>query len=276
MWRYLKAAFWLQVPLPGVGALPVNALAVLGCGSLGGAEHALWLLGAGLETAYLFVLATHPRFQNVVVARAHLQARQNTEQGRRDAVTRLSPEARSRSEQLEGKIRRAATISREKADLDLLGDSNLDALEKLAALHLRLLGVEQDLQALQQQTDESALSQKAAALETELRAGGGPLSAALRESKQATLALMQKRLANANRRADSLAEVRSDLARIEAQVELAVEDVSLEGQPAVVANHLNLLNRILESNIALRNDAVLDWASPEPGTLETRGRDLES
>ena len=101
------------------------------------------------------------------------------------------------------------------------------------------------------------------------------MSASLRESKQATLELTQKRIANARRRAGTLAEIGSDLARIEAQVDLALEDAGLEGKPAVVTSNLNLLNQILESNSALggfESSPLLPGAaassSPEAGTVE--------
>lgn len=257
MWRYIKEAFWARASLPTVGPLPVNALAVLGLSLLGFGEHALWLVGLGLETAYLFTLATNPRFQNVLQAQDRLRLRQNTEQNQRGLLEHLTPEERTRAEQMEEKVRQAALLTRGKGDFDLLEDSNQDALERLGALHLRLLGVEHDLQTARPQSDEADLVRQSAALEQELQGsspGAAPLSAALRESKQATLALTQKRLINSRRRAESIAEVRSDLTRIEAQVELALEDASLEGRTTVAASNLNLLNRILESNSALRSD----------------------
>ena len=258
MWRYLKAAFWARADLPVVGPLPLNALAVFGFGIIGGVAHAAWLLGLGLETAYLYLLATNPRFQKVVAARDHLQAGRSDEQNRRDLLARLAPESRTRAEQMDGKIHRAAGFGGQESDTDLLRDSNRDALEKLGGLHLRLLGAECDLRAAQEQFDEAGLVQQATALEQELHATGNPLSVTLRESKQATLSLTQKRLANARRRAESLAEVRSDLARIEAQVELALEEASQEGRPTLVASNLNLLNRILESNSVLSNHQPSD------------------
>ncbi len=254
MWRYLKAAFWARPDFPAVGPLPLNALAVFAFGVLGGVIHPVWLLGLGLETAYLYLLATNPRFQKIVAANDLWQTRQNIGHDRHDLLARLPPEARARVGRLEDKIRRATTRGPEGADTSLLGDSNRDALEKLAALHLRLLGAEDDLRTTQQQADEVALTQQVTALETELHATGSPLSAAWRESKLATLTLTQKRLANARRRTESLAEIGSDLERIEAQVELALEDASQEGKPTLVASSLNLLNRILESNQALSSD----------------------
>lgn len=259
MWRYLKEAFWAKADLPAVGPLPINALAVFGLGIFGCAEHAVWLLGVGLETAYLYTLATNQRFQKVVTARDQWQAQQSTERSRGDLLAQLSPESKNRVEQIEGKLRRIAALTQGNEDGSLLGESNLDALEKLGELHLRLLGVEHDLQTAQQQTNEATLVRQAATLEQELSSGGTALSSALRESKQATLELTHKRLANTKRRAKSLAEVGSDLVRIEAQVELALEDAGLDGQPTVVASNLNLLNRILESNSALRSDPPSGW-----------------
>ena len=271
MWRYLKAAFWARADLPMVGPLPLNALAVFGCGVIGGVAHAAWLVGVGLETAYLYLLVSNPRFQTVVAARDHWQAGRSDEQNRRDGLARLPADLRDRAEQVDSKIRRAAGLGGQESDADLLRDSNRDALEKLGALHLRLLGAECDLRTAQEHFDEAGLVQQAAALERELQGVASPLSAALRESKQATLALTKKRLANARRRAESLAEVRSDLARIEAQVELALEEASQEGRPTLVASNLNLLNRILESNRALSNhqpsDPFLTRQNSKPGVV---------
>lgn len=250
MWRYVKEAFWVHVRVPLVGPLPFNAVAVLGTGILGCAVHPLWLIGVGLETAYLFVLATHPRFQRVVAARELERTRKTDEQIRRDQLDQLTTEARERLARLEAKIERIAVLYSTNESDNLLLDSSLEAVRGLGALHLRLLIAERTLQTASQQSDEKVLASQSAALAREL-ANGEALSASLRESKQATLELTHKRQSNARRRAESLAEIQSDLARIEAQVDLALEDASLEGKPAVVTANLNLLNRILEGNSAL-------------------------
>jgi Mg2+ and Co2+ transporter CorA len=251
MWRYVKAAFWAHFRAPLIGPLPLNALAVLGVGIFGCAEHALWLLGAGLETAYLYALATHPRFQGVVAAQEHARMKESAESSRHEVLAGLSPEAAARLERLEAKIGQVSALYATNQSDNLLLDSSLEALQKLGALYVRLLVAERNLQSASRQFDEAALARQNAALERELAAGGERLSASLRESKQATLELTQKRLSNARRRAESLAEIESDLTRIEAQVDLALEDAGLEGKPAVVTANLNLLNQILESNTAL-------------------------
>lgn len=260
MLRLLKTAFWLRVPLPLLGALPANALAVAGVGILGFAEHALWLLGAGLEMAYLFGLATNPRFQRLMAARDLVGQRAATDRSRESLLAELTPESRARSEQVEAKVARVGALLRADPDKDLLADSSLDALDKLAAVHARLLLAERNLHAAKRETDPGTLAGQAASLERELAAPDRPtLSPTLVESKQATLDIIRRRLANAQARDRSLAEVGSDLARIEAQIDLALEEASLHGtRPANAGGHLNLLDDILASNAAL--GASLDTA----------------
>ena len=64
------------------------------------------------------------------------------------------------------------------------------------------------------------------AIEKELASAS--MSEALRDSKKATQAILKQRLRNLQRRSESMAEIDSDLTRIEQQVDLAVEDASLE------------------------------------------------
>ena len=254
MLRYLKEAFWLRVPTPLLGALPVNALACAGVGIVGFAEHGLWLLGAGLEAAYLFGLATNPRFQRVIAARDLVGQRAAVDRSHGELLAQLPPESRARLGRLEVKVARVGSLLRADPDKDLLSESTLDALGKLAAVHARLLLAERHLHAARSETDPVALARQAAALEGELAAPDGhpALSPTLVESKQATLDILRRRLANAQTRDRSLAEVASDLARIEAQVDLALEEASLHGtRPANAGGHLNLLDDILASNAAL-------------------------
>ncbi len=269
MLRYVKEAFWARAQVPLVGPLPFNALAVLGVGILGCAVHPLWLIGVGLETAYLFALATHPRFQRVVAARELERAGKSDEQIRREQLAQLTADERARWERLEAKIERIAVLYSTNESDNLLLDSSLEAVRGLGALQLRLLVAERNLQAANQQTDEKMLAGQIAALEREL-ASGAELSASLRESKQATLELTRKRLLNARRRAESLIEIQSDLTRIEAQVDLALEDAGLQGKPAVATANLNLLNRILESNSALSGFESAGGAAPVSTAMQTR------
>src|SRR5262249_10912101 len=70
-----------------------------------------------------------------------------------------------------------------------------------------------------------------------------------RESKTATLAILQKRAENFGRRHESLEEIASDLARIEAQIELVLENTTLEGKPQAIAANLDLASQTLDSGV---------------------------
>lgn len=272
MWRYVKEAFWARAAVPLAGGLPINILAVTGFGILGFAEHALWLVGLGLETAYLYAVATNRRFQKVVDARDHERIRRTGEQDRQNLLVQVSTDGRSRLEKLEGKLTDIAALYRANGSDNLFLDSNLDALQKLAALYRRLLVAERQLQTASSQVDEETLTRQETTLARELATGGGSLSASLRESKQATLELIKKRVANTRRRAASLAELASDLIRIEVQVDLALEDAGLEGKPSVATSNLNLLNQILASNSALGGGEIaLGEPFSSPGS-ESAGR----
>jgi hypothetical protein len=76
--------------------------------------------------------------------------------------------------------------------------------------------------------------------------GDPALSAAARESKTATLALLKRRAENVARRRQTLEEIASDLARIEAQVALVLENTTLEGKPQAISSDLELASQLLD------------------------------
>ena len=74
------------------------------------------------------------------------------------------------------------------------------------------------------------------------------LSAASRESKSATLKLLRQHAQNFDRRRQAPDEIDSDLARIEAQVALVLENMSLERAPAAVSADLDLASQLLDGS----------------------------
>jgi hypothetical protein len=84
MWRYFKAAFFAGPDVPGLGRVPVNILALAGFAALGLVNPGFWLLGLGLEGAYLFGLSSHRGFQQHVKAE---EAKANRQQGTETAET---------------------------------------------------------------------------------------------------------------------------------------------------------------------------------------------
>jgi hypothetical protein len=80
---------------------------------------------------------------------------------------------------------------------------------------------------------EADLARKVATLEADLRNGIDAES--LRQSKAATLEILRERLGNVRRRQESLEEIDSGLTRIEAQVQLLIENASIQGKSHTVS-----------------------------------------
>jgi hypothetical protein len=245
MRKYLKEAFWLGPQVPGLGRLPVNALAALGFAILGLGHPGFWLLGAGLEAAYLSMVATHPRFQRAIDARERFLEAGSAEEGRRELAASLGPEARRRFDSLETKIASVLQTGRE-AHLGALEiESRRDALERLSWIALKLLVARHQLEASRLHAGEADLKRRIAGLEHELATESGEPSA-LRQSQSATLEILRQRLRNLERSEQTLKQIDSDLTRVEAQVDLAFESATLQGGGEIVAANLELATEALK------------------------------
>ena len=244
MLRYLKAAFFQRIAVAGLGDVPANLIALFAFAILGIGLPAFWLLAIGLETAYLVSLATNRRYQRTVDAR-HLIIESGDAQAEHEALAAtLPPAVAARLKNLQSKCDRAVEIARTQDQDDYIVDGNREALAKLLNLYLRLLLARQSLVNVASQANEADLRRQMLDLQREM--SGPKFPAALRESKQATLDILGRRLQNLQQREQSLAGIDSDLTRIEAQVDLAVENAGLSGQAQVVSSNIALVSQLLE------------------------------
>lgn len=248
MLDYLKKAFWVGPNVPGLGRLPVNALATLGFGILGLGHPAFWLLGAGLEAGYLALVATDARFQRWVDRQRRTAAAPETATLRQDLVQRLGKQAGARLLALEQKCERIVEIARESHAGDFEIASAREALGRLSWIHLKLLVARQHLESSRLHASEADLQRKIVDLEREISASAEAPSS-LRSSQAATLKLLQQRLQNLENCEVTLKQVDSDLARIEAQVDLALESATARGGGAVIAADLELASQTLEDGL---------------------------
>lgn len=245
MWRYLKAAFLVGVPVPGVGRLPLNAMAAAAFGIFGFAEPSLWLLGLGLETSILFALTTSERFRKVVDSEHLSSSERNVDAQRRALITTLPPDLQRRLIDLTRTCQRVLEVSRQSDDF--LIETNRDALQRLEWVYLKLLVARNNLAAIPASGAEMNLRSQITDLNNSLNAGSA--SPSLRESKEATLAILKERLANVRRRAETLDEIDSDLARIEAQTQLLLENATMQGKPASISTDIELASNLASSNL---------------------------
>jgi hypothetical protein len=306
MLDYLKAAFWIGLTVPGLGRVPVNVLLVAACAILGFANPGFWLLGAGAEAALLTVLATNPRFQRAVDARRLSAAAGEAELHRQELVRRLDPLSRRRLAAIDDKCARVLQVQQEAQAPEIGLESSRDALSRLSWIYLKLLIARLHLvEALRMQggdqqggprlaTGGAASDRPGAPRLATVQAaadaqGGGAAAAddlkrqmadldralaapgvtpALHESQSATRKILEQRLQNLERCQQTIKQVDADLDRIEAQVDLALENANLRGGGAVVSANLELASQILDDGLSFgdseRDVVALDEAFSAP------------
>lgn len=239
--RYLWHAFFARPDIPLL-RLPWNALAFFGAMAAGFWDPAIWGVATAGELIYLFTMASNAGFQQWIDNRRVGALHGDTEEGRRELKSRLGGAARRRYEKLEEKRTRLEQLYRDHQSDDLLLDANLAALRKLTWLFLNLLVAQRNL-IIAPESDQKELQKQITAAERELAAA--TQSESLRASKEATLRLLRERLDNVQHRQTYLAEIEADLARIETQFDVALEEASLRGRPAAISANVELTSHLL-------------------------------
>lgn len=269
MLRYLKAAFLVGVDVPGLGRLPVNAVGAAAIGILGFAEPALWLLGLGVETAVLFALTTNQRFRRVVDSLEVKSTEHDAEQKRRELIVALPPESQRRLLELARTCARVTEMNQQTDEF--IVETNRDALQRLEWVYLKLLVARNNLSVLPPGGSAGELAQKIAALEDGLRSP--TLKDSLRQSKVATIAILKERIINIERRRETLDQIDSDLARIEAQVQLLLENATIQDKPGAFSTDIELASNLAGTNLyGDSGTAIADIDQTYSKKLETHER----
>ena len=275
MFQYLKDAFFTRPHIPGLGAVPVNLVGVVCFIILGIGHPGFWLLGAGLEVAYLFVVATNPRFHKWVLARREARMSTEDESKWKRLVNQLPHRTRRRLSDLEAKCIKVMHLHRmSDADEELIA-SNRYALKELLWVYLKLLTAQRNLNFPGHVGDEGEISRKIAELQQEL--ASTHISGGLRESKMATLKILTKRLQNLDRREQYNEEIESNLTRIEAQIDLALENASMKDWPDFISTDVEVAGMLLddmfygdeESTVADLERSLIKQ-NPEPADKQRR------
>src|SRR5262249_10415487 len=180
-------------------------------------------------------LSSNVRFQRWVTAQNRTEASGEVEVKRRALRELLDPGGTATLERLSEKCTRIESLWR--AHDDVVLHSNVQALRDLQWVYLKLLLARKHVRNSDSESNEAALRGEIQTLERALTDSG--LSQASRESKSATLELLRRRAANVVRRRQTLDEIASDLARVEAQVALVLENTTLEGKPQAVSPALD-------------------------------------
>jgi hypothetical protein len=247
VFRYLKSAFLVGVDVPPLGRLPVNALGASAFLILGFAQPAFWLLGAALEAGILTTLAFNPRFQKYVDSQSLQLSQEDADQKRAALINILDPQARKRLSALAQKCEQVLNVYTTQQAEGYIVESNEQALKTLQWVYLKLLVARHHLEAPANLATEDVIETKIKELEHDLNDPSE--SDSLRQSKSATIDILKKRLTNMRRREQSLEEIDSDLTRIENQVDLILENVTIQGKPTTISTDIELASDLLGGSV---------------------------
>lgn len=254
MWRYLKSAFLVTVDVPSLGRIPVNALGAAAFAILGFAQPAFWLLGLAIEAAVVPALAFNPRFQKVVEAQCLERSQGSAEQKRQELVKLLETGAQQRLWGLAKKCNQVLDVYRSQQAEEYIIDSNDQALKNLEWVYLKLLVARHHLLNPSSETEES-LEKKIQELDNDLK--GEEETESLRQSKTATLNILKKRLATMRKKQQTLQEIESDLTRIDNQVDLILENATVQGKPQTISADIELASDLLGGSVFGEDESAI-------------------
>lgn len=217
---YLGAAFKAR---PFGMPLPPHLFGVAAFGLLGAfLGPGFWLIGAGVEVAYLWAVSKNPRFRALVDARAR-SGPEAWERQRADALERLDPADRRRQEQLEDLCAEVLRALAARPGADLQADS----VSQLAWLHLRLLVARASLAKVSDDARREAPELTRQAERLRARLGARDLDPDLRRSLTEQAEVIHQRQAAQAQAAPRLERAEAELSRIAHQVALVREQTLL-------------------------------------------------
>jgi hypothetical protein len=269
VWRYLKSAFLVSVDVPSLGRIPVNALGTAAFAILGFAQPAFWLLGLAIEAAVLPSLAFNPRFQKIVEAQSLELSQGDAEQKRQALVKLLETGAQQRLWGLAKRCSQVLDVYRSQQAEDYIIDSNDQALKNLEWVYLKLLVARHHLLSPTSETEQS-LEEKIKELEKDLQ--DGEETESLRQSKAATLNILKKRLATMRKKQQTLAEIESDLTRIDNQVDLILENATVQGKPQTISADIELASDLLGGSLFGEDESLINNLEQTYGQQKTKAQ----
>jgi hypothetical protein len=236
-WDYVTAAF--SVRPKGMFVAPnwvlLGAFALLGLLNPG-----LWLVGAGVELAYLVGLASNRRFQRWVQGCRLLAQQKGWKQKQAELLAQLSPDDRAAQVLLETRCQ--SILQQQRAGGAGAADltTQAEGLSRLLWIHLRLLLTRCAIVRMLREavgTDREPIDARVARLQRQIEAPGTGVE--LRRSLEGQLEILQQRAAGQREARENLQFIESELARIREQVELIKEQAVLSNDPSTLSTRID-------------------------------------
>jgi hypothetical protein len=217
-----------------------NWIALGAFGLLGMSDPGFWVLGAGLELGYLFMLATNERFQRLVNARPASSNTAEWNQRIQGLLGRLDAGDRRLYDLL---AQRCKSI----IDLQLHGataagmpgglEAQADSLGRLSWMFLRLLVARRTIRHVLGTSGGTDLRERLAELDRKRHAD--ELSDELRRSLNGQVEILNQRLQQRTDAERKLAFLDAELERIQQQVELIREQAALSTDPELLSQRID-------------------------------------
>jgi hypothetical protein len=224
-WTYLKAAFNAR-PF-GMFVAP-NWIGLAAIGVLGLTNPGFWLVGAGVELAYLLGLATNRRFQRAIAARQNEGSAREWQQRLDGMVRRLSNTDQARY---------VAFVSRCRAILDQFTqhdpsgsgvDVQSENLSRLTWVYLRLLVARRAMsRVLKEPTLGETQELEARLADLKRKLDDTSLGEDLRRSLTSQAEILEQRVTQRREGREKLDFLEAEILRIQEQVELLREQAAL-------------------------------------------------
>lgn len=227
--------------------VPPNWIGLGLFGLLGLVNPGFWVLGLGLELAYLYGVGTNPRFRRVVEASARGRAEIEWTDRLERLVADLGPEDQRRYRALENRCR-AILRQQSTASTPVALSAQGDSLRRLSWIYLRLLLTRQSItRALRESTGPGMQSEsfEDRILHLEARLQDTGLSEGLRKSLTGQVEILKQRLDKQKEARDKLAFLEAELVRIQEQAELVREQAVLTTSPEVVSQRIDQISETL-------------------------------
>jgi len=218
--------------------VPPNWIGLGAFALLGLVNPGFWVLGAGLELGYLYVLVHNRRFQRLVDGQQALAQQSDWKARQESLVSRLSRDDQTRYHGME---RLCRSILEQQPTAESTGlRTESEGLARMLWVFLRLLLTRQAIVRVLNETSggtDDTLEQRV----TELTATGKKpdLTDELRKSIAGQLEIVQQRLQKRGEARDKIAFLDSELSRIEEQAELIREQTVLTTDPEVVSQRVD-------------------------------------
>ncbi len=245
-WDHVRSAFSAR---PIGMFVPPNWVGLTAFGFLGLLNPGFWVMGLGLELAYLGVLATNERFQRTVVATQQWESRRQWQRRVEELVQQLSSEGQHRYRNLEGRCASILDQQQRAAVVPSGLEAQGEGLGRLLWLYLRLLLTRQAIDRIVRESAGSAedgnqLEGRIHKLEAQL--ANGSVGEELRRSLTGQIEILKQRLQKRTEARDKLVFMDAELTRLQEQVELIREQAILSTDPQLLSARIDQITATLD------------------------------